>query len=196
MDETEDIFELISSPDNVKRDKGYLLLYKDEAVNKTVRGMLARTKLLDIEAEEVLHEGLLRVQREITANKFRREAAIQTYFFRICVNLIKSELRKRGRDKIDLWAEVPEDLRRLKDDESEISDEERNEELFEMLKKDLSKLSEDCQKVLRDRHMYGLSHAEIADEMGLANPGQGKKKFHRCMKYFNKILSQNPFYKK
>lgn len=196
MDEPVDIFELISSPDNRKRNEGFRLLYKDEKVNNFIKSKLAGTNLDNVESKEILHDGLIILQRRIRANGFRQESKVQTYLNSICFNLIRSELRKRGKNKIDLVDEMPDDARRLELIESDITSSKREEENVEMFKVDLEKLKKDCIEVLREFHVDGLSNAQIAEKRNLSTPDQGKKKVYRCRKYLRKILSENPFYKR
>ncbi len=191
MDEQTDVYELITSADNRVRNKGYKLLYMDEVINNFIKSRLASANLNDIESDDILHQGLVILQRRILERGFRKDSKVETYLTSICLNLIRSELRKRGNSKIDSWGDLPDDGTEVFDD----SIDERQAERFEMLKKDMKKLRENCQQVLRDFYMRGLMNAEIAENRGLANPNQAKKLADRCRKYLRKITSENPFYK-
>lgn len=191
MDEQTDVYELITSADNRVRNKGYKLLYMDEVINNFIKSRLASANLNDIESDDILHQGLVILQRRILERGFRKDSKVETYLTSICLNLIRSEVRKRGNSKIDSWGDLPDDGTEVFDD----SIDERQAERFEMLKKDMKKLRENCQQVLRDFYMRGLMNAEIAENRGLANPNQAKKLADRCRKYLRKITSENPFYK-
>ena len=193
MDEPTDIYELITSPENRLRNKGYKLLYMDEVINNFIKSRLASAELNDIESDDILHQGLVILQRRITDRGFKNESKVETYLTAICKNLIRSEIRKRGNSKMDSWGDLPEDGKDVF--ESGDTDNERQKERFEMLKKDIKKLRENCQQVLRDFYMRGLMNAEIAENRGLATPKQAKKLADRCRKYLRKITSENPFYK-
>ena len=193
MGDNANIYELITSSDNRLRNNGYKLLYSDEVINNFIKSRLASAGLDDIESEEILHQGLVILQRRITEGGFRNESKVETYLTSICKNLILAESRNRGNRKTDLRGELPENSSDIF--ESNLTYDDRKIEHFEMLKNDIKKLRENCQQVLRDFYMRGLSNADIAEKRGLAKPHQAKKLANRCREYLRKITSENPFYK-
>lgn len=117
----------------------------------------------NIEAEDIVQEALMRV---LTENRKTRVAAPKAYFFAIARNLAVDRMRKNKiRASESLWDE--EALEVLDEAPSVEETVARTHEL-EILTKAIQQLPERCLRVFTLAKVYGMSHQEISDELGIS----------------------------
>lgn len=194
MDEPINIYKLITSTDNRKRNEGFILLYEDETLNNFVKSRLVG--LDDVELHDLLVDGIEALQISILEKRYRGEGAVQTYLYKIYDNKIIDIIRKKKRRKTDSWDEIPEGKIKKGEEEEEQKRLDQIKERHEMLWKDIEKLKPNCQELIRNRFMEGLDNGEIVEFGDLANKHQVAKAVGRCLEYLRRITSENPFYKK
>ncbi len=142
------------------------------------------------DGEDIYHEGLIVLDRNIRQDKFRGDSAIKSYLYSICRLLWMNQIRKNA--KINLTA----DHQTMDQDNWEspeavyLSDERRN-----LLATALSQLNERCKRILE---LWKLSYSmeEIARELDLSNATIAKKNRYRCHKRLIKILEEQPTFTK
>lgn len=124
------------------------------------------------EAEDVAQEAYLRVFRSL--GSFREDARFETWLHRIVVNAAMTHLRRRGRFGILLQdPEVdPEPAPARPADQVVDRDE---------IRRALAELPEGMRVTVVLKEMYGMTCAEIGEELGLSE-GAVKVRLHRARK--------------
>lgn len=126
-------------------------------------------------AEEIIQETFVRVYRHL--HGFDRSKKFSTWVFTITSNLLKNELRDRGRgvetipvSQVEAYAEDPEDadlLERTEDPGSRADARARRAELLAALRQAWRGLSREKKGVLRRRFVLGMPYSDIAADLGL-----------------------------
>lgn len=134
------------------------------------------------QAREVTQEALIRAWRALP--KFRGDAALSTWLYRITVNTAWTLRRKAKRHIAASLESVPE-----REDES-YDQPQRMAESTDMrprLRAALAQLSPALRAVVVMKEVYDWSHREIADELGITVT-TAKVRLHRGRKALQKLL--------
>ncbi len=126
------------------------------------------------DAEDVAQEAYLRVFRGIRG--FREEARFETWLYRIVTNAAMTHLSRRGRFGELLMEPDEEEVRDARGESGQDAVALRDE-----VARALASLSPALRTVVVLKDMYGLSHQEIADELG-STEGAVKVRLHRARK--------------
>jgi RNA polymerase sigma-70 factor (ECF subfamily) len=174
--------------DGLKKKKvwAYEVLYDDYAPRL---GSVIKSYLGYDDVEDVVQEVFIKVFRNV--RKFRGDAKLSTWLYRIAVNVCKDTLSKRKRnnefltdfleseDKVSLEPPASTNVFR------EVMDEMSFEELMNVV----SKLSEDDRLLIKLRDIDDLSYEEIADI--LDKPvGTVKSRLHYARKRLKELLEE------
>ena len=129
------------------------------------------------DVEEVCNDAYIGVLQKILDNNFRQECSLKTFFYRIFSNKSIDFLRKNSTKPLTINLDEPIMLLSLK---SQIIVTKYLEDIAarEIHKKALQALDEKCQKIITLRN-DGLSHDEIAAELGLSNENTSKSKLNQ-----------------
>ncbi|MCB9556128.1 MAG: RNA polymerase sigma factor [Deltaproteobacteria bacterium] len=131
------------------------------------------------EAEELAHDVFLRVFRSLS--RFRGEAALSTWIYRLTVNICLSFLAKRRR------------RRRLDDNRIDqprcIEPREANPWLRDKLEQAISRLPDGYRAVLVLHDVEGLRHPEIAKILG-CRVGTSKSQLHKARTRMRQLLNE------
>jgi RNA polymerase sigma-70 factor, ECF subfamily len=130
------------------------------------------------DAEDVSQEAYLRIFRGLAG--FRKEAAFETWMYRIVTNCAMSHLRRRGRFG-DLLRDEEGPDQATPDRAQEITVE-RDE-----LSRGLAALPEGQRVAVLLKDVYGLSVREIATELGIEE-GAVKVRVHRARRKLKELL--------
>jgi RNA polymerase sigma factor (sigma-70 family) len=126
------------------------------------------------DATEYLQDALVIFWENVRNGKFKLSSKISTYLYGVVKNNWLRELARRGKLT---------DLSSLSSNpvtSEEKSDEE--EELIEIIKTCMSRLSEMCRKILTLYYYENKSMDEISNLTGLANENVAKSKKYQCKK--------------
>lgn len=180
-----EIIEMINAG-GLKRQKAIQFIYYDRSYKEKIFNYIKNNSGGETDAEDMYHEGIIVLDRNIRNGKFRGESSIPVYLFSICKFLWMNQIRKRA--KVDMV----EDNSKL-DDVEELTPEASfvQEEKKELLRKLLSQLGEKCKQILE---LWRLSYSmeEIASKMGLSNAAAARKQKYKCHKSLVKLLEDNP----
>jgi RNA polymerase sigma-70 factor, ECF subfamily len=130
------------------------------------------------DAEDVSQEAYLRIFRGLAG--FRKEAAFETWMYRIVTNCAMSHLRRRGRFGDLLRDEEGPD--QATPDRAQELTVERDE-----LSRGLAALPEGQRVAVLLKDVYGLSVREIATELGIEE-GAVKVRVHRARRKLKELL--------
>lgn len=133
------------------------------------------------EAEDCVQEAFIQAWTKITA--FRGDSAFATWLHRIAVNSVLGRIRKskREQDRIAI-AGAREDAPAAAADTGEMRD----------LANAVDQLPEGARHVFVLYAIYGYSHAEASDMLGIA-PGTSKAQLHRARRLLAQQLEQEGF---
>jgi RNA polymerase sigma-70 factor (ECF subfamily) len=158
-----------------------------QAVETLVRATSRRAYALALrivgdrhEAEDVVQEAYLRIFRGL--ERFREEARFETWMHRIVVNAALNHLRGRGRFGDVLADEEPLDVPEPDRAADRAAD-------VDALERSLARLPQGQRIAVVLKDVYGLSCAEIGEELGIAE-GAVKVRLHRGRARLKELLAQ------
>ncbi len=138
------------------------------------------------DASDVFQDAIVVFYEKIRLGELELSCSIQTYLYSVCRNLWLSRLRSKKRQaRLD---DQMESIPISEDSLSVLNNNERQTVLIQLL----SKLGEDCKKVLSYYYFERLRMKEIASVMNFANEQVAKNKKSGCMKKLRSLVSDNP----
>ncbi len=180
-----EIVEAIKSGGRGRQDV-IRFLYKQQDLKGKIIQFVQRNSGNFQDGQDMFHEGIIVMDRNIRQDKFKMESSVNGYIFSICRFLWMNQIRKQGK------MTLTEDNSRL-DDVEETTPETQlfDEEQKTVLRKLLSNLGERCQKILE---LWKLSYSmdEIAKELNFSSPAMARKNKYRCQKSLMDIVGKNP----
>lgn len=189
----ESIFSRTSNEDYLKNNEDVLVkeclkgkniaqkvLY--ETHYKRMLGICYRYATNDLEAEDMLHEGFLKVFDKL--DKFKQESKLSTWITRVITNNCIDILRKNKRDKLDFREDLPEVVDTPEFEEEEIA-EFSCENLIEMMQD----LPTGYRTVLMLYSIDGYTHEEIADKLKITAV-TSRSQLSRARQMFRKIIEE------
>jgi len=158
----------------IAREAALKEVYQDKDLLRMVMAYVRNHRGNATEGQDMFHEGIIVLDRNIREGKFRGEAPLKGYLYSICRFLWMNHLRKHSRAQS--VAEVP------------IADETDHETpeivLLSQERKDwlnglLSELGERCRQILE---LWKLSYSmeEIAENLGFSSADMARKAKYRC----------------
>jgi len=161
-------------------------LYNQKDVKGKIIQFVQRNSGNFQDGQDMFHEGIIVMDRNIRQDKFKMESSVNGYLFSICRFLWMNQIRKQGK------MTLTEDNSRLDDVEETtletqlFSDEQKN-----VLRKLMSQLGERCQKILE---LWTLSYSmeEIAKELQFSSAAMARKNKYRCQKSLMDIVGKHP----
>lgn len=180
-----EITEAIKKGGQGRQDVIRFLYRKDDLKNKIIHFVKQNSGNFE-DGQDMFHEGIIVLDRNIRQDKFKGESSIQGYLFSICRFLWMNQIRKKS--KITLT----EDNSRL----DAVAEETPESKLFSNEQKDIlgqlmSQLGDRCQKILE---LWKLSYSmdEIAEKLNFSSAAMARKNKYRCHKSLLTIIEENP----
>lgn len=169
-----------------KRQKAIQQIYTDKGLRNKVIHFVQQNSGNQQDGQDMFHEGIIVLDRNIRQEKFRGDSSISLYLYSTCRFLWMNQIRKKA--KVDL-KENNQEMDGLAPENPEadfISLEKK-----EALKKVLSQLGDRCQKVLE---LWRLSYSmeEIAQKLGFSSAAMARKNKYRCHQSLMKYLKEHP----
>lgn len=138
------------------------------------------------DGQDMFHEGIIVMDRNIRQGKFRGESKLSLYLYSICRFQWMNQLRKQA--KVDLKSDhnVMDEVAPENPEQDYVSEERKS-----LLQKVLGQLNKRCQRILE---MWKLSYSmeEIANELGLSSAAMARKNRYRCHQSLIKLLQDHP----
>ena len=133
------------------------------------------------EAEDCAQEAFIQAWKQL--GKFRGDSAFGTWMHRIAVNAVLGRMRKSKREKsrLEVVADTQEPLP-LDQNDGELRD----------LSEAIRRLPEGARHVFVLHAVYGYSHDEAADMLGIAN-GTSKAQMHRARRLLSEALEKEGY---
>lgn len=149
-------------------------IYNDKNLQRMVISYVRNHRGDATEGQDMFHEGMIVLDRNIREGKFRGEAPVKGYLYSICRFLWMNQMRKRSHAQP--MAEVPiENDIDYDTPEIQLVAQERKDLLHGLL----SELGERCQRILE---LWKLSYSmeEIAEAIGFSSADMARKAKYRC----------------
>ncbi len=169
------------------RQRAIRFLYKTNTeLMRKVIGYIKNNSGNEQDGQDMFHEGIIVLDRNIRNDKFRGESSLNGYLFSICRLLWMNQIRKKG--KTDLRDDP------MTMDQPELADPEKislAEEKKAILEKVLGQLGERCKQILE---LWKLSYSmqEIADKLGFSSAAMATKNKYKCHKSLMNFLKGHP----
>ena len=161
-------------------------LYQEAALRSKIIQFVQRNSGNFHDGQDLFHEGIIVVDRNIREGKFKEESSIHGYLFSICRFLWMNQIRKQSK------MSYTEDNSRL-DSIEETTPESIlfSEEQKSVLRNLINQLGERCQKIME---LWKLSYSmeEIAKELNFSSAAMARKNKYRCHKSLMEIIEKNP----
>jgi RNA polymerase sigma factor (sigma-70 family) len=185
--ENDEAIVLAIKSGGAKRQRAIRFLYKtNQDTLKKVVAYVRNNSGNEQDGQDMFHEGIIVLDRNVREDKFRGESSIAGYLYSICRFLWMNQIRKQG--KTDLRDD------NLTMDQPEIENPESlsvNDEKKKVLANVLSQLGDRCKKILE---LWKLSYSmqEIADQMGFSSAAMATKNKYQCHKKLMNFLKAHP----
>ena len=138
------------------------------------------------DAEDMIQEGIIVLDKNIRNDKFKGESSIDIYLTSICKFLWMNQIRKNS--KVNLSDDFKTlDLVAMEHPGTVLLDNEKSQILNVLLES----LGKRCKRVLS---LWKLSYSmpEIAEIVGLSSEGMARKTKYNCMKKLKEAVVANP----
>jgi RNA polymerase sigma factor (sigma-70 family) len=136
-------------------------------------------------ADDVFHEGIIALDKNIRANEFKGHADLKGYFYKICIFIWINKWKKDSNIQL---TEIENTGSEYSPSPETIFIDNRQKEL---LNKVLELIDLPCRKILM---LWKLSYSmeEISKACNLSSSQMAKKYRYRCMKKLLKLLDDHP----
>jgi len=135
------------------------------------------------DAEDAFAEAISIYWIRYKQGKIKNHNNIKAYILKTALNLHRNKV-KTDKQVIDQVIKDFEDITITPD----ILDE-NNSKNKSKLKRAFKKLSEDCQKMLTAKYVYGYRYEDIAEDMGRTSGNSVKVQTFRCAQYLLKLMN-------
>ena len=134
------------------------------------------------DAEDAFAEAISIYWIRYSQGKIKHHDNIKAYILKIALNSFRNKV-KTNKQEVDLDLAEFENMAESTYDPLEMMRESSPE-----FKEAFKKLSEDCQKMLTAKYVYGYRYEDIAEDMGRSSGNSVKVQTFRCAQYLLKLL--------
>lgn len=161
-------------------------IYNDSGLKRMVAAFVSKNKGNEADGQDIFHEGIIVLDRNVREGKFRGESPLKGYLYSICRFLWMNQMRKQAHT--ESVAEMPLSGETDTQSPEVIMVSEERKALLNSL---LGELGERCQKILE---LWKLSYSmeEIAEKLGFSSPDMAKKAKYRCHVSLLQMIQNNP----
>ncbi len=168
------------------REDALRAIYADVELKRKVMHYVSNHQGNMADGQDMFHEGLIVLDRNVRAGKFRGEAPLKGYLYSICRFLWMNQLRKNAHTTRVAETPQPKDPDSYTPEIALITEERKS--LLDGL---LQQLGERCRHILE---LWKLSYSmeEIAEKAGFSSPDMARKAKYRCHLNLLELVQQNP----
>ncbi len=169
-----------------KREAALRGIYGDNELKRKVIAYVRNRQGNADDGQDMFHEGIIVLDRNIREGKFRGEAPLKGYLYSICRFLWMNQLRKNAHTTQGAEIALANEPDEFTPEITLIAQERKN-----LLNDLLGQLSERCQRILE---LWKLSYSmeEIAEKLGFSSPDMARKAKYRCHLSLMELVQQNP----
>jgi len=168
------------------RESALRAVYNDAELKRKVIAFVRNHRGNTADGQDMFHEGLIVLDRNVRDGKFRGEAPLKGYLYSICRFLWMNQLRKQAHTTT--VAEMPPTAEvDTQTPEIELVAQEQKD----LLRRLLGELGQRCREILE---LWKLSYSmeEIADSLGFSSADMARKAKYRCHLSLMEIIQKNP----
>lgn len=182
----EEIIQAIKSGGSVRQQAIRFLYNTNTDLLRKVIRFVKNNSGNEQDGQDMFHEGIIVLDRNIRQEKFRGESSLAGYLFSICRLLWMNQIRKNI--KVDL-RDDPGTMDKTEHENPELLS--LADEKKKLLAEILNQLGERCKKILE---LWKLSYSmqEIADKMGFSSSAMATKNKYKCHKALMNYLKEQP----
>jgi RNA polymerase sigma factor (sigma-70 family) len=163
------------------------IIYQNRKLKDMVSAFVKNNKGSAEDGQDVFHDGIIILDQNIRAGKFRGESPLDGYLYSICRFAWMNRMRKQART---VYVETPptaDEAPAATSPEAIILDEERKNVLNRLM----SSIGERCAKILE---LWKLSYSmeEIAEQLGFSSADMARKAKYRCHLALLEQIKSNP----
>lgn len=168
------------------REKALRGIYSDNELKRKVIAFVRNRQGNTEDGQDMFHEGIIVLDRNIREGKFRGEAPLKGYLYSICRFLWMNQLRKNAHTTQGAEAVLANEPDDYTPEITLISEERKS-----LLNNLLSLLGERCQRILE---LWKLSYSmeEIAEKLDFSSADMARKAKYRCHLSLMELVQQNP----
>jgi RNA polymerase sigma factor (sigma-70 family) len=168
------------------RETALKAIYEDGDLKRMVAAFVRNHQGNATDGQDMFHEGMIVLDRNIREGKFRGEAPVKGYLYSICRFLWMNQLRKQAHTSS--VAEMPPvyEPDNLTPEVALVTEERKD-----MLNRLLQELGDRCRQILE---LWKLSYSmeEIAESLGFSSSDMARKAKYRCHVSLLEIIRKNP----
>ena len=143
------------------------------------------------DAKDLFQECLIILIQKLRVADFSIGVKPSTFLYSICRNQWLNKLRKEAKNPIDLILDEPESSLQPNEQDNtllnyELEEAKEHQGLYGLIKRKFEQLGEDCQRIIRMKHIHKYAHQEIMEEMGLT-ASYARLKLYKCMEKLRKL---------
>ncbi|MEO6037372.1 MAG: sigma-70 family RNA polymerase sigma factor [Saprospiraceae bacterium] len=183
---TDDQFLAAINSGGQNRQTALRVIYGDNELKRKVIQFVRNRQGNADDGQDMFHEGIIVLDRNIRENRFRGEAPLKGYLYSICRFLWMNQLRKQAHT-----TQGAETVLANEPDEHTPEITMIAQERKDVLNNLLSQLGDRCQRILE---LWKLSYSmeEIADSLGFSSADMARKAKYRCHLSLVDLVQQNP----
>lgn len=166
------------------RKKVLLLISTDRKLQREIFSRITKNRGSREDAEDCYHSGMLLLETQLREGRYRG-GAIRGYFYQMCFNLWRNELKKQKNISLEEGMDQPESTF----DPQQMLE---SKEHAALLDKIFTRLGESCRQLLRLKYFVPnqLSMDEIAHAVGLKNSQNASNALSRCRNRLWELLQE------
>ncbi len=172
--------------DKSSRDRVIERIHADRKLERQIGTAIRKQSGKQEDAEDCYQNGIILLNSNMQEGKYRG-GAIKGYFYQLCFNLWRNELKKHRPASLETESEQsPATF----DDPQHILE---HREQSDILRKIFRSLDASCRKIIRLKYFIidQLSMEEIAKEMGLKNAQNAANALSKCRKKLWELVQQH-----
>lgn len=161
-------------------------IYDDGDLKRMVAAFVRNHQGNATDGQDMFHEGMIVLDRNIREGKFRGEAPVKGYLYSICRFLWMNQLRKQAHTSSVAEVPIAQEPDHLTPEIALMTEERKG-----LLNRLLKELGERCQQILE---LWKLSYSmeEIAENLGFSSPDMARKAKYRCHVSLLELIRNNP----
>ncbi len=168
------------------RESALKAIYEDGDLKRMVAAFVRNHQGNATDGQDMFHEGMIVLDRNIREGKFRGEAPVKGYLYSICRFLWMNQLRKQAHTSHVAEMPVSSEPDTLTPEVTLITEERKD-----VLNRLLQEIGERCQRILE---LWKLSYSmeEIAETLGFSSSDMARKAKYRCHVSLLELIRKNP----
>ncbi len=169
-----------------QRQTALRVIYGDNELKRKVIQFVRNRQGNADDGQDMFHEGIIVLDRNIREGRFRGEAPLKGYLYSICRFLWMNQLRKNAHTTQGAETTLANEPDEYTPEITLIAQERKD-----LLNNLLQQLGERCQRILE---LWKLSYSmeEIADSLGFSSADMARKAKYRCHLNLVELVQKNP----